>query len=116
MSILVYVCAPLGGNVKHNMKRVRQAVEKLKEVHSSYWSHDMGSRPFLFVPHFAMNGLTFHESSELESDREHGMRMCLHMVRMCDEMCVVGNEITKGMREEIDEAHKWSKKIWVLEV
>lgn len=105
----VYISAPLGGDVKANLARVKKAVKIIKKEMEEMW---FPHTPVLFVPHFATLGYTWDEEKG-ETDRETGMRLCLHMVRVCDSMIMIGENITSGMREEMEIAHHYNKKITV---
>lgn len=104
----IYVCAPLKGDVKANHERVVKAVKKLiKEWDDSHGSH---VKPLFIVPHFVMRDVTY-DMEKGESNREWGMECCLELVSMCDELVVIGDNVTSGMWDEIQRAMAMGKKV-----
>ncbi len=82
----VYICAPLGGNVKENLKNaVRYTEYALKAGVSPITTH--------------FYALCLDDS--IPKEREIGMSAGQSLLWFCDEMWVFGNEITTGMQEEI---------------
>ena len=82
----VYVCAPLGGNVESNLKKVRAYTE---------YALRCGTAPV--VPHFYALCLDDRNAKE----REIGMAAGLSLLWFCDEIWVFGNTVTDGMKGEI---------------
>lgn len=82
----VYICAPLGGNVQGNLAKVRRYTE---------YALKCGTAPV--VPHFY--ALCLDDSNPKE--REIGLAAGLSLLWFCDELWVFGDEITEGMRSEI---------------
>lgn len=82
----VYVCAPLGGNVESNLKKVRTYTE---------YALRCGTAPV--VPHFYALCLDDH----IPKEREIGMKAGLSLLWFCDELWIFGEEITEGMKSEI---------------
>ena len=82
----VYICAPLGGNVRKNLNRVRNYTR---------YALMCGTAPV--VPHFYALCL----NDTIPKEREIGMAAGLSLLWFCDEMWIFGDEITDGMREEI---------------
>ena len=82
----VYICAPLGGNVKKNLNRVRNYTR---------YALMCGMAPV--VPHFYALCL----NDTIPNEREIGMAAGLSLLWFCDEMWIFGDEITAGMTEEI---------------
>lgn len=82
----VYICAPLGGDVKENLKKVKQYAR---------FALLCGTAPV--VPHFY--ALCLNDS--IPKEREIGMSAGLSLLWFCDEMWIFGNEETEGMRAEI---------------
>ena len=83
----VYVCAPLGGDVESNLKKVRTYTE---------YALRCGTAPV--VPHFYAECLDDNDPK----DREIGLAAGLSLLWFCDELWIFGDEITEGMRREID--------------
>ncbi len=82
----VYICAPLGGDVKENLKKVKQYAR---------FALLCGTAPV--VPHFYALCL----NDIIPKEREIGMSAGLSLLWFCDEMWIFGNEETEGMRAEI---------------
>lgn len=82
----VYICALLGGDVKENLKKVKQYAR---------FALLCGTAPV--VPHFY--ALCLNDS--IPKEREIGMSAGLSLLWFCDEMWIFGNEETEGMRAEI---------------
>lgn len=82
----VYVCAPLGGDVEGNLKRVR--------TYSEY-ALRCGTAPV--VPHFYAECLDDNDPK----DREIGLAAGMSLLWLCDEVWVFGDTVTDGMRAEL---------------
>ncbi len=87
----VYICAPLGGNVKENLEQVKRYTE---------YALICGTAPV--VPHFYALCLDDYVPAE----REMGMAAGLRLLRDCDEMWVFGNVVSAGMKNEIQLCRK----------
>lgn len=85
---LVYICAPLRGDVEKNIEFVRQ---KAREV---FQTGDVPVCPHLMFPPIADPC----DPSEDQAAREMGLRL----VAICQQVNVYGGECTAGMQEEID--------------
>lgn len=83
----VYICAPLGGDVKGNLERVKRYTR---------YALICGIAPV--VPHFYALCLDDHNQKE----RNIGMAAGLGMLWFCDELWIFGDEITEGMQAEIN--------------
>jgi hypothetical protein len=94
----IFVCAPLSGSIKDNVMRVEMAVQKLIEEYKQRGEE----LPLFLVPHFALHGISFDENYEI--DREYGMQCCLEIIRIADEVVVLGDRMTGGMQREVEEA------------
>lgn len=82
----VYVCAPLGGNVESNLKKVRTYTE---------YALRCGTAPV--VPHFYAECLDYNNPK----DREIGLAAGMSLLWLCDEVWVFGDTVTEGMRAEL---------------
>lgn len=82
----VYVCAPLGGNVESNLKKVRAYTE---------YALRCGTAPV--VPHFY--ALCLDDNNP--KDREIGFAAGLSLLWFCDELWLFGDTVTDGMRAEL---------------
>lgn len=82
----VYICAPLGGNVEENLRNVRRYTK---------YALLCGAAPV--VPHFYAECLNDHNPKE----RELGMAAGLSLLWFCDEMWIFGDEVSEGMKAEM---------------
>lgn len=82
----VYICAPLGGNVAENLEKVKTYAK---------YALMCGTAPV--VPHFY--ALCLDDSNQTE--REIGLAAGLSLLWFCDEMWIFGDEVSEGMRGEI---------------
>lgn len=83
---VVYICAPLGGDVEGNIEQVKRYAR---------YALEQGVAPL--VPHYYALSLNDNNSKE----REKGMQAATSLLYFCDEMWVFGNYDTTGMRTEI---------------
>lgn len=89
---LVYICAPLRGEVEKNIEFARQ---KAQEV---FRAGDIPVCPHLMFPPIANLGNPVQD----QAAREMGLRL----VEMCQQVNVYGPVFTEGMLEEIHRANK----------
>lgn len=82
----VYICSPLGGNVKENLERVKRYTK---------YALMCGTAPV--VPHFYALCLDDNKPKE----HEIGTAAGLSLLWFCDEMWIFGDKVTKGMAAEI---------------
>ena len=82
----VYVCAPLGGDVESNLKKVRAYTE---------YALRCGTAPV--VPHFYAECLDDNDPK----DREIGLAAGLSLLWFCDELWLFGDTVTDGMKNEL---------------
>lgn len=82
----VYICAPLGGDVESNLERVKRYTR---------YALMCGTAPV--VPHFYALCLNDNDQKE----REIGLAAGLGMLWFCDELWVFGQNITEGMKQEL---------------
>lgn len=82
----VYICSPLGGDVERNLQRAKKYTE---------YALKCGTAPV--VPHFYALCLDDNNPKE----REIGMAAGLSLLWFCDEMWIFGDEVTEGMRSEM---------------
>ena len=87
MMKMVYICAPVGGDVKGNLERVKRYTR---------YALICGTAPV--VPDFYALCLDDHNQKE----RNIGMAAGLGMLWFCDELWIFGDEITEGMQAEIN--------------
>lgn len=83
----VYICAPLGGNIKGNLEKAKRYTE---------YALRCGVAPV--TPHFYALCLNDRNPKEREIGRNAG----LSLLWLCDELWIFGDEITAGMKTEID--------------
>ena len=86
MTKKVYICAPLGGNIQENLKKVKQYAR---------FALLCGTAPV--VPHFYALCL----NDNLPKEREIGMAAGLSLLWFCDEMWIFGDEVTESMKAEM---------------
>ena len=82
----VYVCAPLGGNIEENLKKVK-----------TYTAYALRCGTAAVVPHFYALCLDDNDPK----DREIGMAAGMSLLWLCDEVWVFGDTVTDGMRAEL---------------
>lgn len=82
----VYVCAPLGGNIEENLKKVKTYTE---------YALRCGTAPV--VPHFYAECLDDNDPK----DREIGLAAGMSLLWLCDEVWAFGDTVTDGMRAEL---------------
>ncbi len=82
----VYVCAPLGGNIEQNLKKVK-----------TYTEYALRCGTALVVPHFYAECLDDNNPK----DREVGLAAGMSLLWLCDEVWVFGDTVTDGMRAEL---------------
>ena len=82
----VYICAPLGGDVKGNLEKVRRYTK---------YALLCGTAPV--VPHFYALCLDDNNPEE----RKIGMAAGCSLLWFCDELWLFGDEITEGMSAEL---------------
>lgn len=93
---LVYICAPYSGNVEENTKRA---------VAFAKYAYDKGN-----IPLTAHLLFPFMDDTN-EDDRKTAIFMDIVLMGKCQEVWVLGNEITRGMGIEIEKAKKRRQKI-----
>ncbi len=83
----VYICSPLGGNIRENLRKAKR-----------YTRFALLSGTAPVVPHFYALCL----DDNIKQEREIGMAAGLGMLWFCDECWVFGDVITEGMQSEIN--------------
>lgn len=84
----VYVCHPFAGDPAGNIERVRGISRHLAAEGA------LPVTPHLYLPQFL----------DERSERDEALRLCLELLRTCDEVRVFGSAISPGMRREIEHA------------
>ena len=92
MKKLIYICSPLRGNIKKNIK---------KAIEYSRYVFLQGHIPY--APHTIF---TQFLDDKIESERTIAMEMGNIMLLKCDEIWVFGDIISDGMASEIELAGK----------
>ena len=82
----VYICSPLGGNVKENLEQVKRYTK---------YALMCGTAPV--VPHFYLLCLDDSDPKEREIKQAAG----LNLLWICDEAWIFGSTVTEGMKAEI---------------
>lgn len=89
---LIYVCHPFRGDPVGNAARVTAICRQIVK------DGDCPVGPPVYLPLFV-------------HDEETAMRCCLALLEACDEVRVYGEQITAGMRAEIDHARERSIQV-----
>lgn len=82
----VYICSPIGGNIKENLQKVKKYTR---------YALMCGTAPV--VPHFYALCL----NDNIPKEREIGMAAGLSLLWFCDEMWIFGDEVTESMKAEM---------------
>lgn len=93
---LVYICAPYSGDMEENTKRAAAFAK---------YAYDKGN-----IPLTAHLLFPFMDDTN-EEDRRTAIFMDIVLMGKCQEVWVLGNEITRGMRIEIEKAKKRRQKV-----
>jgi hypothetical protein len=86
---LVYICHPLGGDVKGNQEKVKRICREIMLGREDV----IPFAPHLYFPDFLDDDDPY--------ERKLGMQGDLLFLRICNEVWVYGDRITKGMKKEI---------------
>lgn len=86
--------------MEENTERVKRAIRQLCREYEG-----RSDAPLFFSPH-----LDIYPQSILHGD-EWGMAMCLEMVGRCDEIVMLGRDVTSGMSDEGVRAVELHKKV-----
>jgi len=89
---MIYICSPFAGDMKGNRQK---AIDYCK------YAIECGVTPIaphLLYPQFL--------DDTVSSERELGMKMGLELLDNCNSLWVMGDVISKGMKEEIEYAKK----------
>lgn len=93
---LVYICAPLAGNVKRNLANAKR-YSRFASMHGAV----------VFTPHF------YAEYLDDDVEKERNLAICMNerMLKLCDEVWVFGKRISPGMKDEIRFAERRGIKV-----
>lgn len=91
-----YICAPYSGDVEENTKRASNFVK---------YAYDKGN-----IPLTAHLLFPFMDDTN-KDDRRTAIFMDIVLMDKCQEVWVLGKEITRGMRIEIEKAKKRRQKV-----
>lgn len=97
--MVVFVCSPYGGK-RANVKRA---------INYCLMEIEMGNVPF--APH-----LLYPQILDEATDRQLGIDMGLEILQRVDELHAWSDEITPGMRQEIDAAEHMGIPVRYMEV
>lgn len=88
---VVYICAPLAGNIKRNLANAKRY---------SRFASMKGA--VVFTPHF------YAEFLDDDIEKERNLAICMNerMLKLCDQIWVFGKRISPGMKEEIRMAER----------
>ena len=84
----IYVCSALRGDMESNIQKARVYCELVVREH--------GMIPI--APHIYLTQFLNDENAE---DREFGLKAGLSLLSECDELWYFGDQITRGMTDEI---------------
>lgn len=84
----IFICSPYAGNIEVNISRASAYARKIALE---------GNIPI--APHLYFTRFLDDESAK---ERELGLNYALALLEDCDEMHVLGDHISKGMKLEID--------------
>lgn len=90
---LLYVCAPLSGDIQGNLKRAERWLKYLRESDSTN----------TYIAPWIADIYSGADDSDPEA-RERGLVDCETVVRRCDAVVLVGGRISSGMQRERDAA------------
>ena len=93
---LVYISSPLRGDVERNIQRARD-----------YCAYAASCGVIPLAPHTIF---TQYLDDEQPEQREQGLAMGRDLMWRCDDLWVVGNTISSGMREEMELATRQRRK------
>ena len=94
-NLFTYICSPYRDNPRVNVMRARQ-----------YCKFAVSKGRIPIAPH-----LYFPQFMSEEMERERVMQMNFELLKLCGELWVFGDKITKGMEAEIAHAVRLRKKI-----
>lgn len=84
----IYICSALRGAMEENIRKAR--------VYCEYVVREHGKIPI--APHIY---LTQFLDDNISADREFGLKAGLSLLLECDELWYFGDQITRGMTDEI---------------
>lgn len=104
---MVFICSPYRGHgeTKEEAKKDFYKNKRLAMFAARY-AVDQGYLPY--APHLYFTN--FLADSDLD-ERERGINLGLSWLAQCDEMWVIGHEISEGMEAEIAKAREWGIRI-----
>ena len=89
----VYICHPFKNNPSQNIQSVRKIAIDLIDFSKD---RTLPIAPHLYLPQLVDD----------ETQRNKAMEMCLELLGVCDEVHVFGDNITEGMKIELEYAEK----------
>lgn len=93
---LVYVCAPYSGNIKQNKKLAKLYAQIV---------YSLNYMPL--TPHFLFPFLNDNNPKE----KYDAMSMDIILLSKCDEIWIFGDDMSEGMKKELQIAEKWKKVV-----
>jgi len=96
-----YVCSPFRGDIEANTERAREYCRQVYEAGYTPLA------PHLLFPQFLRE--------EVPEEREAGLEMAVDLLPQCSVLVVCGNEISEGMRREVDLAGELGIEACALE-
>jgi hypothetical protein len=95
--LLVYICSPYSGNVNHNIKMAQ------KYSRFAVYKNFIPITPHIYFTQF-LDDLN-------PTERKIAIQMNQSLMRLCSQVWVFGNKISKGMQKEIKYAQRKHIKI-----
>ena len=84
----IYICSALRGDMEENIRKAR--------IYCEYVVREYGMLPI--APHIYLTQFLNDENTE---DREFGLKAGLSLLSECDELWYFGDQVTRGMADEI---------------
>ena len=88
----IYICSALRGAMEDNIRKARSYCEYVVREHQM----------IPIAPHIYLTQFLNDENAE---DREFGLKAGLSLLSECDELWYFGDQVTRGMADEICYAH-----------
>ena len=100
----IYICSPLSAKTK---KGIRKNVKRAVEYGGVVARAELGNKYLPVVPHT----LALMLDDDNPKHREAGIAFDMRFLALCEEVWVFGEELTDGMKREID-AKRLAPSVW----
>ena len=94
-----FICSPYRGSGNDGVDRIHNIQKAQKACEYAIEQGYIPYAPHLYFPQFL--------SDDKPEEREMGMLLGLTWLARCDELWVIGDRISEGMKREIEQARKW---------